>query len=214
MSEGTNNNAFVIRTDNWMGVKEKSLEKDLMKTAERVLQIRDEERINDYNIWVDSVGIGAGVFSRIVQLNAKINAFKGGESPTEKSVAEVAMNPIEFYNLRAECFWKMRMWILEGGALEPHRDWKHLTLIRYRTTSDKKIQIMSKEEMRARSFLQASESTDVCDAGSMTFAPAKMVIAQPKQSMPVAPYYPEIDGMGYNPTVPVGQSLPPPPIIL
>lgn len=193
VAEGTNFNAFVIRTDNLAVIREKSLEKDLMKTAERILQIRDEERIHDNKIRIDAVGIGAGVYARVLQLGAKnAIAFKGGEKPTEKKSHEKLLDPIEFYNLRAECYWKARQWVLEGGALEKSLDWKQLAMVRYRVTSDKKIQIMPKEEMRARALLSASESTDVADAFSMTFSPIQEVFVMPQASKPLEVYYPEI----------------------
>jgi len=201
VAEGTNKNAFVTKTNNVLKVLETTIEKDLMKTAERIVGLSTEERILPQNIWIDSVAIGAGVFSRVKQLGLEVNAFKGGEKPTEKTKVEKLKDPIDYYNLRAEVFWKLRMWVLEGGALEPHKDWKQLSVIKYRTTSDKKIQIMSKEEMRARGDLQASESTDIPDAASMTFAESGLKYdTNAKASEPLQPYYPEIDGgLAINP---------------
>lgn len=197
VAEGTNLNAFVIRTDNRAEVKETTVEKDLMKTAERVVGLLSEERILSEHVWIDSVAIGAGVYARVKQLKLEINSFKGGEKPTEKTPAEKSTDPIEYYNLRAECYWKLRTWVLQGACLTPHKDWSQLYKIKYRITSDKKIQIMSKEEMRARGDLQASESTDIPDALSMTFAPLpKKPYTGAVASQPVKPFYPEIDGGG------------------
>lgn len=192
VAEGTNANAYVIRTDNVAYVKEKTLEKDLMATADRVVAIGEEEKIFPEDIYVDSVAIGAGVTSRIKQKGYEVNAFKGGERPTDKDDEEKKSDPLEFYNMRAECFWKMRTWVLEGGALTPHKDWEQLGVIKYKVTSDKKIQIMSKDEMRARGDLSASQSTDVPDALSMTFAPSLVVTYNMASSAPVLPYYPEL----------------------
>lgn len=193
IAEGTNANAAVIRTDNVAYVKEKTHEKDLMKTADRICDISVEERILPEDIWIDAVAIGAGVSSRVKQKGLEINAFKGGESPTKKTPAQEKLDPIEFYNMRAECYWKLRLWVTEGGHLTPHADWEQIGKIKYRVTADKKIQIMSKEEMRARGDLAASESTDVPDALSMTFAPNKVIIVTASASSPVLPYYPELN---------------------
>lgn len=199
VAEGTNLNAFVIRTDNLATVKETTIEKDLMKTAERVIGLAAEERIMDMNIWIDAVAVGAGVYARVKQMGMNINAFKGGESPTERSAAEKLADPIEFYNMRAECYWRGRMWVLQGGALSPHTGWSQLSKIKYRITSDKKIQIMSKEEMRARGDIAISESTDIPDAWSMTFVPNVIKFnMNATASQPNKPYYPDIDGPGYN----------------
>lgn len=189
IGEGENYNAFVIRTDNYAYIKEKNLEKDLMKTVDKIIKIREEERIFEDEIFLDAVGVGAGVVSRCHQLNLKVNAIKSGEKPTKKTKAEKQLDPIEFYNLRAEMFWNVRKWIKQGGALEPHKDWEQLTKIKYKEDAGKKIKIMSKEEMRRRGL----ESPDIADALALTFAP-KIVkkIYQTEQSGGVEPYYPEL----------------------
>lgn len=195
VAEGTNLNAFVIRTTNVATVRETSTEKDPMKTAERIVAVKTEERVLDNDIEIDAVGVGSGIYSRVRQLGVEANAFKGGETPTERSAAEKLLDPIEYYNLRAECFWLFRKWVLQGGALTPNKHWKQLSIIKYRITSDKKIQIMSKEEMRARGDLQASESTDIPDAAAMTFVPRVIKFnMQAKASTPNKPFYPDIDG--------------------
>lgn len=199
VAEGTNYNAAVIRTDNVARIHSKTLEKDLMKTAEKFVKDLVEERISAHNAYMDTVGVGAGVYARVRQLGMDVVSFKGGESPTEKTSIQEQSDPLDFYNMRAEVYWKLHTWILEGGALEPSPDWMQLTRIRYRVTSDKKIQIMSKEEMRVRALLSVSESTDIPDALSMTFGPSVIPFVMPQQSPPpgasvgrIGVYYPEL----------------------
>lgn len=197
VSEGTNYNAYVIRTDNHAFVKEKSTEKDLMKTADRFCAVMAEERVHDTHAFVDAVGIGAGVSARAKQMGKNINAVKSGEKPTERKEAEKVANPIEFMNLRAELNWKMKEWIRQGGALETSKEWMQLTKLRYRETPNGKIQIMTKVEMRARGLLGMTESTDIPDALALTFAPVEFrFIEQPKASGMPLPHYPDIDGVG------------------
>lgn len=192
VAEGMNYNAFVIRTDNVMRVKKKSQEKDLMKTADEVNLIATEEHVAAGSIFIDSVMIGAGVYSRLVQMGVNVNGVKAGSKPTEKSDADKLKDPVEFYNLRAEMFWKLRSWVLEGGALEPHPDWMQLTKIRFKEASNKTIQIMPKETMRALGYLSAIESPDTADAGSLTFAPSNIVVMNNVASPIAVPFYPEI----------------------
>lgn len=195
VAEGTNYNAFVVRTDNVARIKEKTTEKDLMKTADTFVRFIREEGVNDYLCFLDGIGVGAGVVARVRQMNFNINGVKVGESPTKKSQSQLQKDPQEYFNLRAEIYWATRTWILQGGALEPHKDWLQLAKIYYRITSDKKIQIMTKAEMRARGYLGMSESTDVPDALSLTFAPFKSPTYVPQQSMPSEPLYPDL-GIG------------------
>lgn len=171
ISEGTNFNAAVVRTNNIAKVRMKSTEKDLMKTADEVVKIMDEDHIHAGNTFLDGIGVGAGVGARLKQMGREINVIKVGESATDRKPEEKAFNPIEFANLRAEIYWYAREWVRAGGALDPSQDWEQLTKIRYRENHNGKIQIMSKEEMRARGLLGPSESTDVPDALSLTFAP-------------------------------------------
>lgn len=199
VAEGTNLNAYVIRTSNFAFVKETNQEPDPMKTADKIVVVAGEERIAPQNITVDASG-GAGVYSRLKQMDFAANSFKGGESPTELTEVEKKLNPTEFANLRAECFWKLRQWVLKGGALSVHEGWKQLSLIKWRNRDDKKIMIMSKEEMRARGYLSASQSTDVPDAMSMTFAENVIKFnMNAVASTPVRPFYPDIDGGGHTP---------------
>ena len=72
-------------------------------------------------------------------------------------------------------------------------DWKQLTKMKYRISSDKKVQIMSKEEMRLRGLISFSESPDVADAFFLTFAPRtriKMYTTVATEGL--KPYYPQL----------------------
>lgn len=190
VSEGTNFNAFVLRTDNVARIREKNVEKDTMKTADKTNVIMNEERIYDLNTFIDANGIGAGVFHRLKQMGRNVNGVKTGEKPSERTEAEKSMNPIEFSNLRAEINWKMREWIRHGGALEPHKDWLQLSKLRYREGPTGKIEIMPKKEMHARGLLGMSESTDVPDALALTFGPTEFRFMTPPKASPlvVDPY--------------------------
>ena len=193
IAEGTNYNSFVIRQDNYASVKEKTQEKDLMKTAQKILEIAREEFIHGEAIFIDAIGVGAGVASRCKELGHNINAIKTGESPTERSDQEKKLDPIEYYNLRAEIAWKAARWVKEGGALEPHKDWMQLTKLRYKVGEGKTLQLMSKEMMRARGLISPMESPDTADAFMLTFAPNTIIkFTYPSGSTSVKPYYPEI----------------------
>lgn len=193
IAEGINYNAFVIRTDNYARIKEKNLESNLMKSAEKVANIQKEEMILAGNIFLDAVGVGAGVVSRLHELRVEVNGIKSGEKPTERSAQDLQINPVEFFNLRAEMYWKLKQWIRAGGALEPSRDWLQLLKIRYKEDGGKRIKIMPKDEMRARGLLSASESTDVPDALALTFAPTnRVIIYNPQPTKAALPYYPEL----------------------
>ena len=74
-----------------------------------------------------------------------------------------ADNSDDFYNKRAEMFWRQKEWL--NTSLLEGNDWLDLLDLRYKIQSDKKIKIKSKEEMIKESI----QSPDVADALSLTF---------------------------------------------
>lgn len=196
IGEGVNFNTEVIRTDNVAKIHKKNLEPDLMKVADGIKNTMRDERIPASMTFIDAIGRGSGAVSRLHQMELKVNGVKVGEKATEKTPAELAADPIEFFNLRAQYYWKLKMWLQTIGSLEPSPDWMQLTKIYYKEESGKKIKIMSKEMMHAKGLLSMTESTDIPDALSLTFAEGKKVFIQNVASAPAKPYYPDIDGMG------------------
>lgn len=193
IAEGVNFNAFVIRQDNYARIKEKNLERDLMRTADHIADMTREEGVHGSNVFVDATGIGSGVASRLNQRQIAVQGVKVGEKATASSRTEI--HPVEYMNLKAQLYWALKTWIRQGGALEAHKDWSQLLKVRYREGHAAKIEIMSKERMRAIGLLSMSESTDIPDALALTFAAAAYdpFVSPPKQSQPLLPYYPELN---------------------
>lgn len=196
VAEGGNFNAFVIRQDNYAKLLEKTLEKDLMKTAEHVAKVKQEQFVNSQDTFIDATGVGSGVASRVNQLGAQVNAIVVGEKSHAKTEKEKILDPVEYFNIRAEINWKAKRWIELGGALEPSVDWKQATKMRYKTDGGKTLKIMPKEMMRARGLIAPTESPDVWEAFTLTFAPKKVVASQGTWKQPsqpaVLPYYPDL----------------------
>ena len=69
------------------------------------------------------------------ELEGRVVGVQAGESADNE----------EFYNKRAEMFWRQKQW-LETAILEGS-DWLDLLDVRYKIQSDKKIKIKSKLEM-------------------------------------------------------------------
>jgi hypothetical protein len=108
-------------------------------------------------IYVDKVGIGKGVYDRlneIPELEGRVIGVMGGEQAEQFD---------EFFNKRAEMFWRQKEW-LNVGVLEGS-DWIDLLDVRYKIQSDKKVKIKSKDEM----LKDGVQSPDVADALSLTF---------------------------------------------
>lgn len=110
-------------------------------------------------ILVDSIGLGAGVVDRLRELGLPARGINVSESP--------AMGQT-YANLRAELWYKARSWFSTRDSRIPNDDQLKGELVspRYRFTSNGKIQVESKEEMKKRGL----SSPDRADAFVLTFA--------------------------------------------
>jgi hypothetical protein len=131
---------------------------------ETVGRIREELRRRGLDdgagalVVVDSVGLGAGVVDRLKEQGFRVFAFNGGTRPWDRD---------RFLNVRAESYWQLRE-SLEAGEVALPRDeglFDELLAIRWKPTSDGKIQIEAKEELKSR----LGRSPDRADAASMAF---------------------------------------------
>jgi hypothetical protein len=142
---------------------------DTMAVAGYVAHLANEHKPRV--IFIDVIGIGAGVYDRLKELNYPVVAVNVSELPATK--------PLEYNRLRDELWGNMRSWLeLRRGRLE---DDEFGTLVgelstpKYKFTSNGKIVIESKDEMRKRGV----SSPNRADAVNMTFA------------QPMADYAPE-----------------------
>lgn len=125
-----------------------------METAGRTVQF-----INQYHpiaVRIDTVGVGGGVYDRLKEMGyTEIVSMNGGEAPSDTK---------QFLNLRAEAHWNLRS-LIEQKAIKLPDDPEGILLgqmvsLTYKVNSRGKIQIESKEELRARGV----ESPDRLDA--------------------------------------------------
>ena len=108
-------------------------------------------------IFVDGVGVGAGVADRLNQLGFPvIDVQSGAKSPDKR-----------YFNLRAKMWCDMRDWLKKGGAIPDNQDLADdLIAPTYGYQSDMRIQLERKEDMRDRGLA----SPDYADALALTFA--------------------------------------------
>lgn len=171
---GDDRTAIIVRQMEKVIRKEVFSSLDTMEITGRVLKIAKEEQVKADNIFIDVIGIGAGVYDRLKEQGWKTNAVNVAESPKDKE---------NYINLRAELYAdKVKEWIKTGDL--PDDDFYELANIKYKFNSTGKLQIESKEDMKKRGL----ESPDIADALMLTFA-SKGIINMPKQSMPLAAYY-------------------------
>ena len=153
---GGDYNVGVLRTRNYARVLFK---KRLVKTqflASYILDYIDEEKINPFNVNIDSQGVGHGLYDIL-----SVRGING------TNVGVRAKDSITFSNLRAELYYRARQWLLGGAKLSAanYRDWLQITKIYIRIRNGKLV-VMSKQEARSRGI----PSPDAFDALALTFA--------------------------------------------
>lgn len=134
---------------------------DTMATVGRVKAEYDAlpPSMRPREIMVDSIGIGAGVVDRLRELKLPARGINVSESP---SLGQT------YANLRAELWNRTKGW-LEGRSCRIPEDEQliaELSAVRYAFTSSGKMQIESKERMKARGL----PSPDLADALVLTMA--------------------------------------------
>lgn len=162
--EGTNFNTAVARYRNYAKVlwKEKIL--DAFSFTERLVAyvkgLIEAEQMWPMGYWIDKVGVGEALYQTAIRSLTGVYGVNVGTHPYDVD---------NFVNLRAEAYWRLRDDIKAKRIhLEENDDWYQLVNLRYRTRLEGKrgkIEIMSKEEMRANGW----DSPDVADALMLTY---------------------------------------------
>ncbi len=148
-----------------------------METAGRIaVHLKDKEAI----AFIDTIGEGAGVFSRLEELGFK-NAVSCKYSEGADDLKDVT-GQLEFANMRAYLFWAVRDWLNPANnskAMLPPCDTltEEATEIKYKFQSNGKIIIEPKEDIKKR----LGRSPDHFDALANTFYPHTPVVVNINQ---------------------------------
>lgn len=141
-------------------------------------------------LYIDSIGIGAGVASRLLELGY-------GNIVRPVNFAAASMNKIKYKNKRAECWGEMKEWLGNQDLPPqiPDDDTLHGELISpgYKRNSSGQLVLEAKEDMRKRGV----SSPNIADALALTFAMPICTIGIENTMQygvtagPHAPYMPE-----------------------
>lgn len=129
---------------------------DLMWTSSETAEHinRDKPRA----VFVDVVGLGAGVVDRLRQLGHRVIGVNSGAKPGK---------PEKYANLKAEMWDKMRQWLQEDAVILARDDLRDdLLAPTYDFDAAGRLKIESKEDLKKR----VKFSTDLADALALTFA--------------------------------------------
>ena len=117
------------------------------------------EKERPVEILVDVIGLGAGVVDRLTELSLPVRGI---------NVSETSSMSQQYRNLRAELWYKTRDWLAKLDCSLPKDEQlcAELATVKYTFTSNGKIQIESKDDIRKRGL----PSPDLADSLCLTFA--------------------------------------------
>ena len=136
-------------------------DKDLMETVGIIMAEYDATPYKDRpsEILIDSIGLGAGVVDRLVELDLPARGI---------NVAESSSMTDRYMRLRDELWFKCREWLEAKDCKLPEQEelLNEITNVRYEILSSGKFKVESKDQMKKRGF----RSPDIADALMLTFA--------------------------------------------
>ena len=136
----------VIYTDSWGKT-------DLMESTGIILQKMERFGLDAKNVNLDAVALGSGIYDRLREQKVYVNGVIAGGEPMDKE---------HYVNSRAEMYDNLRK-RFEAGAISIPDDQDliaQLSSIRFKVASDKKLQIVSKEEMKRTYHLKSPDKAD------------------------------------------------------
>jgi len=155
--QGQNESVIVLRRGPVARIHVTTHQEDTMQTAGRIIRALAETRAAEARI--DAVGLGAGVYDRLVEQGHPAVEMQSGQAP---------MDSERFLNARAEWFWGLRE-RFEQGDIDLDEDEElaaQLANLKFKFTSRGQIQIESKDDMKKRGL----RSPDRADALMLAFA--------------------------------------------
>lgn len=151
--------------------------KDLMQTVNAVHFEYKNARLKPDQIFVDAIGIGAGVADRLSELGLPVTAINVAESPAFGD---------KFMRLRDEMWWNAREWFkrLDVKIPDDKKFIGEITLPTYGFSQGGKIKVESKDELKKRTAKSTSslgKSPDLADAFCLTFSPGVLISRKKKK---------------------------------
>jgi len=151
--EGDDSSVFTVREGSKVIYMDSWAKTDLMETCGLIQTKMERFNMDAKFVNLDAVGVGAGVYDRLRELKVMVNAIIAGGEPKDKE---------HYINIRAEMYDELRK-RFEAGTISIPDDMDliaQLSSIRFKIASDKKLQIISKEDMKRQYRLKSPDKAD------------------------------------------------------
>lgn len=156
---GGDENKRVLRWRHMAALVGENRSNDTMINVGEIIKDIEYYGLRPEDVNIDDIGIGRGVSDRLIEKGYGINAVNVGEP--------AVFDPDTFANLKAELCWEAKKWIeSEQSRVDASEEWVQLTWLKYKTLSDRKIQMEPKKDMK----LRTRKSPDRAEAFYLTFA--------------------------------------------
>lgn len=156
---GDDDSAFVFRKGNTARVLEVLNGMNTMELAGKSVQYLRQNK--NAKLYIDVIGLGAGIYDRLKELpevRSRVYGVNSAGKPRDEA---------EYLNIRIESWCNVRDW-LRDAILEKHEGFYELAQPKYKITSNGKLQLEAKEEMKKRGV----PSPNVGDALALTLSRA------------------------------------------
>ena len=170
---GRDSSVKCTRQDNWVSSFEAHQSAGVADHMHVAGMLVEDLKDKDNFAFIDTIGEGAGVLSRLEELGYK-NAISCKGSEGAKELKDIT-GQYEFANMRAYLYWALRDWLNPKNKFEPclptnERLTEELTETKWKFQSSGAIIIEPKDEIKKR----IKRSPDYSDALANTFYPLKI----------------------------------------
>jgi hypothetical protein len=177
---GGDYNVYVIRQGQNAWIESFNRSNDTMTNMNEVVRIIDKytltvkeddkeikkRLLKPEEVYIDDIGIGRGVTDRLKEMTAELNGQVVSYRVNGISVGGKPKDPTRYSNIKAENYWNAGQWVKDGGKLYQDKRWEQLSWIKYKTSSDKVLQIEPKPDLKKRT----GKSPDFSEAFMLTFS--------------------------------------------
>jgi hypothetical protein len=154
---GGDANVFTLRWHKLAAVVGTNQSKDTMVNVSEIERLMGEYGVLPEDVNLDDIGIGRGVTDRLIEKGHAVNGV---------SVGEPSREPETYFNLKAELYWALGLWVKDKETrLDERPEWQQLAWIKYKVSSEKQVKIEPKEDLKKRTH----KSPDFAESLMLTF---------------------------------------------
>ncbi len=140
---------------------------DTMEVAGQTARLMDDFRIAGENVYLDVIGVGAGVVDRLNELKRSVNGVNVAESPMESNELIYLNKRAELWGIVKQELTNKKLNLKVESDIEMTNDLcGELASPQYKFTSKGQYQIESKEDMKRRGV----QSPNIADALCLSYA--------------------------------------------